>query len=281
MQPGPPSQPPPLPPEPPAYGPQGAAHTEPRALGQLLSDSIRMVKSRAGFFVQVLAIGLLPGYILSGIVGSATGISDKEGIKAAIMAGQWAGVGLMALSGIATAIFETMANIAVILSLDAQARYEEMDVKTAYAGSMNRFFPFFFANLRVTLWVLLGFILLIIPGVIWAIRYSMTTLAVLIENRDGKDALERSEQLMGRYMGKVIGNLLVVFCVTVLILIGANIVLSLGFGMVLGLDSSGHSLLAKLGQGYVEELVSETISVIVVAASVLLFRDLGATIPRR
>jgi len=52
--------------------------------------------------------------------------------------------------------------------------------------------------IRVTLWVLGGFILLVIPGFIMLVRYSLYAPVVLIEGLTGKAAMKRARQLASR-----------------------------------------------------------------------------------
>jgi len=62
----------------------------------------------------------------------------------------------------------------------------------------KRWRPFLKTLIRVTLWVLLGIILLIVPGMILWMRYSLYAPVVLVEGLQGKAAMRRARELASR-----------------------------------------------------------------------------------
>ena len=62
----------------------------------------------------------------------------------------------------------------------------------------KRWKPFLKTMIRVTLWILLGFLLLIIPGLVMMVRYVLYAPVVLIEGLQGKAAMRRARELASR-----------------------------------------------------------------------------------
>lgn len=269
-------QPPPLPPE--SSAPVGFGQSlAPRGLGALVSDSFALAKANGALIVSIVALGLIPGYILSGSAAALTGIADKNGIKTAVEAGRWASLGLLFASGVITKLIETIANLALMSGLDARARDEDVDVGRAFSASTGSFGPFLAAEIRVALWVILGLILLIVPGIYWAVMYSLVPMAVVLEGRRGADALARSKQIMGRYGLKIIGNLVVMVLVCVLVIVAFSLLIGVAAGLT-GAVGDNAPLSTKLLMNFVTEFLGQVIASATVAAGVLLFRDCAAAV---
>ncbi len=72
--------------------------------------------------------------------------------------------------------------------------------KEVFSSSSNLIWPAIYVSVLVTLIVLGGTLLLIIPGIIFAVWYSFAFYAVLFENAHGFDALKSSKSLVvGRW----------------------------------------------------------------------------------
>lgn len=60
----------------------------------------------------------------------------------------------------------------------------------------SRAVPLFITFVLNMIWVLVGFLLLIIPGILWAVHMLLGSVAVILEGRSGSDALRRSKELV-------------------------------------------------------------------------------------
>ncbi len=67
--------------------------------------------------------------------------------------------------------------------------------KEAYSRGLRVFWPVLWVSILRGLLILGGLILFIVPGIIWALRYSLVTQAVVIEGKRGMDAFRRSREL--------------------------------------------------------------------------------------
>ena len=91
----------------------------------------------------------------------------------------------------------------IIVQLTA-APLRPVKLREAFVLLRKRWRPFLKTLVRVTLWILLGIILLIIPGMVMWMRYSLYAPVVLIEGLEGKAAMRRARELASRSWKTVI-----------------------------------------------------------------------------
>jgi serine/threonine protein kinase len=109
--------------------------------------------------------------------------------------------GLMGLLQIPATLFAAWmisAVTSVIVSQLAVAPLKPVDLRTGFDVLRRRLRPFIRTGLRVFFKILLGWILLVVPGFIMTIRYMLWAPVVLLENLQGKAALKRARQLASR-----------------------------------------------------------------------------------
>lgn len=87
---------------------------------------------------------------------------------------------------------------AVIITQLTAAPLRPVKLRVAFAVLRRRWRAFLKTMLRVTLRIILGFILLIVPGIVIWIRYSLYAPVVLIEGLEGKAAMRRARELASR-----------------------------------------------------------------------------------
>jgi serine/threonine protein kinase len=93
---------------------------------------------------------------------------------------------------------------AVIVTQLTAAPLRPVELRTAFAVLKRRWKPFLKTALNVTLRIVIGFILLVIPGLIMMIRYALYAPVVLIEGLEKKAARQRARQLAARSWRTVI-----------------------------------------------------------------------------
>ena len=87
---------------------------------------------------------------------------------------------------------------AVIITQITAAPLRPVQLRVAFGVLRKRWRPFLKTIVRVTLKMLLGYLLLIVPGIIVLIRYSLYAPVVLIEGLEGKAAMRRARELASR-----------------------------------------------------------------------------------
>jgi hypothetical protein len=87
---------------------------------------------------------------------------------------------------------------AVIITQLSAAPLRPVELRVAFRVLRKRWRPFLKTMIRVTLRVLIGFVLLIIPGLVVMVRYSLYAPVVLIEGLEKKPAMRRARELASR-----------------------------------------------------------------------------------
>src|SRR5215211_2334035 len=93
---------------------------------------------------------------------------------------------------------------AIIITQLTAAPLRPVKLREAFAVMRKRWRPFLKTLIRVTLWICLGMILLIIPGMVMWMRYSLYAPVVLVEGLQGKAAMRRARELASRSWKTVI-----------------------------------------------------------------------------
>jgi len=160
----------------------------------------------------------------------------------------------------------------IIVTQLAAAPLRPVKLRAAFAVLRKRWKPFLKTVIRVTLWIILGTILLIIPGIIIYIRYVLYAPVVLIEGLEGKAAMRRARELASRSWRTVIIVSILQFVIPVVIsiLVGR---IKIGFGSDLPRNSAQRQIYQQI-LGLVNIFIAPLIS-IVPALLYLKMRQLG------
>jgi serine/threonine protein kinase len=121
---------------------------------------------------------------------------------------------------------------AVLITQITAAPLRPVQLRIAFGVFKRRWRPFLKTLIRVTLRVLLGYILLIVPGIVAWIRYSLYGPVVLIEGLSGKAAMQRARALAARSWRTII----IVSVLQILI----PVVVSVLVGAILGSSGARH-----------------------------------------
>jgi hypothetical protein len=122
---------------------------------------------------------------------------------------------------------------AVIVTQLAVAPMKPVQLRPAVDIMRRRWKPFLKTALNVIIRMAIGYVLLIIPGIIVQVRYLLWGPVVLMEGLEGKPALKRARALASRSWRTIILAMLIQFCVPALV--GAII------GGLLGINNTEHT----------------------------------------
>jgi hypothetical protein len=90
-------------------------------------------------------------------------------------------------------------------------------LREALAVLRRRWRPFLSTSIRITLRIMLGFILFVIPGFVMMVKYAFYAPIVLLEGLEKKAALKRSNELSRRSRWMVVALLLINFLLPLLV----------------------------------------------------------------
>ena len=118
-----------------------------------------------------------------------------------------------------------------------------MSIGSAFEAGIKLFLPLLGVGILVGLGTMLGFVLLIVPGIILAVMWSVATAVVAVENRSVTESLERSRQLTKGYRWQIFGLAVVLTLVSLIInMLVGGIGAATGGGFMTGSISLGVNM---------------------------------------
>ena len=217
--------PPPPPPPPMMGGPQGGI--APKTLGEILSAAFNIYKAHASKLMLIVAIVVVPlsfiGALFTGVVFAGT----KHTVNGTDIVVIDRSFGLVVAAALVTAVISIIIQAALqaaILRAGAQATIgDPVDPEESYRFGFKRLGSVLLVSLLVGLAVAGGFILLIVPGIIFLVLFSVSVPVLIVENRRGTAAMSRSWNLAKGHFWHALGVILVAAIITGIIggIIGA------------------------------------------------------------
>jgi len=251
-----------------------------RRLGALLSNALSLAASRPATFIGIVLLALAAKTLLVHAGSMISGISlGKQALTQALKDGRYAAVAVLIACGMMGALADAVGYAALILALAAQARRQSLDLGQSVGLALAVIVPLLLVELQVLAWIILGTILLIIPGILWAIRYMLAHLAVLLEGRRGSGALARSKEIMVAHVGKVIGNTLVAGLAAFFVAVLAKVILAVPLAFFLRALSAPTQAWALTPAGFLLAVPVALVKIWTAAVFVLLYLDLASLHP--
>jgi hypothetical protein len=255
---------------------QPPAQSGPRTLGALLSDSFQVASAAIVPASAIVIAGFLPGFILQTIVGLMFGMTSKEAVDAAVKAGQYSGPTLLFFAGLAGKLFSGVAFATLVLMINARIEGREDGPSEALDQAVASFARLVWAEALLTLWMLGGLLLLLVPGILIALRGSFTHLAVLLEGRGGRGAYLRSKEIVLPHLGRITIYYIAAIAITIAVFIIPTFVVAfaLSFPAVL-LGRTVGPIVQALGSGALGSLIG----IYPIVFNLQLYRDLASQTP--
>lgn len=210
-----------FPPPPPPGGGGGGTPIPSRGFGDLLGMAFEQYKNNIAKLAPIVAVVVVPlsfiGAFLTGVVfkpddvltiDPVTGITTVDsGTMGTLIVGSLVGA---ALAVIVSALLQ-----AAIMKAAAQAIVgDPVDVTASYKWGMRKIGPVIWISILVGLIVAGGFILLIIPGIIFMVFLAVAIPALVVENQRGTGAIGRSWNLVKGSWWFVLGFVVVTGIIT-------------------------------------------------------------------
>jgi glycerophosphoryl diester phosphodiesterase family protein len=204
--------PPPPPPPPPSGG--GGGPLPSRGLGDILSTAFEVYKANAAKLAVIVAIVVIPLALLSSLftnvfLDPTARMVNVNGIPTLEGAGFFT-VAVAGSIGVVIAFIMAFVLQAALSRASAQAVIgDPVDPEASYRYGFRRFGSVLLVSFLAGLIILVGIILLVIPGLIFAVFLAVAIPALVIENKRGTDALGRSWNLVKGSFWHVLGTVIV------------------------------------------------------------------------
>ena len=190
---------------------------------ELLKQSWEIFKQKIKILIQIQIIPFIVAIPLLVMMGAA-GLLDEKGSKSFSDVNFIAVLAIIAL-GVLAGVVQLWAQIAMIKAI---VDPDSQNIKEMFRQSRHLILPYLWVSVLIGLIVLGGFILLIIPGIIFAFWYCFSPYALILENKRGMEALRTSK-------GYVKGNIGKIFSRYVLLMLLALVVFAIPSGVLGGL----------------------------------------------
>ena len=185
-----------------------ALRAQAEGVGSLYRRAFALYSEHFPKFLKLSVTAHLPVIVITLLMVGMTVVEDavaRRGLAAKIVfVCVLVLLGLMQVVAYFLAAASISAMTAVIVTQLMAAPLRPVELRTAFAVLKRRWRPFFKTSLLMTLRIIVGFILLVIPGIVMYIRYALYAPVVLIEGLSGKAARLRARELASRSWRTVI-----------------------------------------------------------------------------
>lgn len=201
--------PPPPPPPPGGAGGTGGPGLPQRGIGEILSTAFEIYKANAAGLLMIVAIVVVPlsfiGAFIEGVVFApernvVTGLDERAAA---------AGIIVALLGALVAVIINAVLQAALMRGAALGSIGDPVDIDASYKWGFARFGSVLLISILVGLAVIGGFILLIIPGVIFLVMFSVSIPALVVENLRGTEAMSRSWNLVKGFFWHALGVIVV------------------------------------------------------------------------
>ena len=184
-----------------------------------MRSSTQLLKESCSLFIQnsklFIIIGIFPA--IFGLIVSPLFTEQKTGEEIHFTP-------TLIIVAVLGAVISMLMYIAYAKAVSAPATARE-----AYIFAKEHFFSYTWVTILTGIILVIGFILLIIPGFIFMFWYMFATYTVLFEGKKGMDALRSSKELVKGKFGAVAGRFAFLFIISLVVLVPLGLIVSTGF----------------------------------------------------
>jgi hypothetical protein len=183
---------------------------------------IKNIWSRYSGNFAALLLASLPLGIMMALGNIVNAFFPLNYLKTAIPLPSLAVIGIYTVAVIIYVVICLASAISLYLNANRLFENQKTEIKNSFKQSISLFFPVLWVSILRTLITVGGLILLIVPGVIWGLRYMFAEQTVMFEGKRGRAALTRSREITE---GKLFGLFVDIIAIGI-ILAGAILILS-------------------------------------------------------
>ena len=234
---------------------------EPMTTGVLLDRAFRLYTGNFALMLGIAAAAYVPFYLIMLVVESSFGGNlPARGVALSTLLFQV--VFLMLWASIAFPI----ASGATTYAISERYLGNDVTIGGALRRGLSHFWPLSIAQITATIRVMFGFMLLIVPGILWMLAYSLVVPAIVVEGQRALPSLRRSRELIKGYRGKA-------FCI--MLVVGLlQVVLAGGVGVLSGLFFNDEVASGAILSSAFNNLLSIFLTPLGIIAAILLYYDM-------
>ena len=229
--------------------------------GTLLDRAFRLYTNNFSLMLGITAVAYVPFYLIMLMLESSLGISVHRpggGLSTVLF--------LIAFIVLWASVAFPIAGGAATYAISERYLGNEVTIGEALRRGLGCFWTLSLAEITATIRMMFGILLLVVPGILWMLSYSLIVPAILVEGQKAMPSLRRSRDLVKGYRGKV-------FCVTMVIIL-LEMILGSGVGLIsswlFNPGSGGGALLSSA----INNLASIFMTPLLIIATILLYYDM-------
>jgi hypothetical protein len=237
----------------------GSPRFEPMTTGVLLDRAFRLYTGNFALMLGIAAAAYVPFYLIMLVIESSLGsIPYRAGSLSTLLFQLlfmilWASIAFPIASGATT------------YAISERYLGNDVTIGESLRRGLSRFLPLSIAQITATIRVVFGLFLLVIPGILWMLSYSLIVPVILVEGQKGMSSLSRSRELIKGFRGKAFCILLIVNLLQVVLAGGVGVIA----GMLFGESGGGPMLKSALNN-----LLSIFLTPLGIIAAILLYYDM-------
>jgi len=208
------------------------------SISKVFKESLAVAKGNLLIFIPMLAASVFSALVSLIVIGSAVPMMrDMSGEQIAAnpeqaLAGAGAAAGGMIVVAILGGLVGFLAHGMTVGMADLALKGEPAGLKNGWSRFTPRILPLLIAAVLVGILVGIGFMLLVLPGVILAFFLMFALIAVMVDNLGATKAIGRSFKVVSKNFGATFVTFLVI----------------IGMGIITGLICFILNLIPVLGQ---------------------------------
>ena len=241
-----------------------ALRFEPMTLGMILDTTFRLYSQNVSLILGITALGYVP-YFVAGLLVVLLGVfyrQTPEAFNASVFAILAALIPLALLVLVAYPLSTGAATYAI----GQRYLHKPISAVDAMKVTWKRYGTLCWAISMAGVIIMGGFLLLIVPGILWALSYALLVPVVALESGNAKESRRRSWALVAGNRGKVFAVLFIIGLLAFLV--------SGAIQAILTFFLESHSLPGQLTTQLVKEIASFLLAPLPIIASVLLYYDM-------
>jgi len=226
-------------------------------IGEILSQTFHLYsRNFVQYLIPFLVAGILTGLVTIA-VNSAIVIPARpvHATTQQLLANLIATVTSLLLSGIVSWIASSIATGITIKYTSDMLERGQANLQTSFNFTIPKLLFLLAASIIAGILIVLGFVALVVPGVILALMFSLVYPAILLEGKGALGSLSRSRELVSKRWLNTFGLLLLlgIIVVSLLLLLGIIVVIVSG---VFGLVAAPFGMLSPLVSAILTAFIS-------------------------
>jgi hypothetical protein len=175
----------------------GTAALPPRGIGEILSTAFRFYRRYWRTLLPIAALVVVPLTLLEHAIGDWVHRHGQQLQDQVVSTSLWAQAAAWLLAALAGLLLYQVLTGAITRAIAAEVAGQSPGVEQSYRFGLARLGPILIVSILVGLATLLGLIVFVIPGIYIGVRLAVSIQALVVEGRQGTQAMRRSWDLVG------------------------------------------------------------------------------------